>query len=560
MLALNYALKMGDEIILTLIRRLLKKYISTHNQFKVNNKIIRSVSQGELFSYKGFKFVNIKNGIGIEFSLLDSDQSNFESILLGKIIPDIIRLGGCIEQIKVITDDLTATGLIKFTGNRSKSNGYNSIFKLFVEKDYHITFPSDFKKIFEGFISKENEVSVSELIYLINLWKERWDLQKIYGEIDLNSMNSLIVWWVKYGIKEYNEIDVKVKSSVQNNQNILVNTQQFRDWLSLQLLGTQGFELGPGFQPLKYRNHIDVKYIEKNYFIEKSSTESLKSIDLTPQLISCDIESQNFLNMISDDLDFISSSHVFEHLHYPLNFIENTSKRMKNGSQILFIVPDRDFTFDQGRSRDSFEYYFSDNSNFNKPLQIDNVLRAQKFYQPKEIPDSDLIKNLLETTTHFYSYNLPEFVGLLISQMYHGRIKVRMSNLYSPFQIGYEGLEFGVIIDIAKSSDNEVDSFGIFSSYISLIQRSNIYSEVFRLQDLIKTLEQYCSFKNIFENLSPYSTFEYFLWFLNQEIIEKNFVNLYSVKSLGLYLKNPSNFRGVNRAVYSIKNAFTEII
>jgi hypothetical protein len=541
-----------------MIKRLLKNIISSYRQYHINKTIIQSISQGNLFKYKGFCFTNKNNEIRIEFSLLDSDHNNLESILVVKIIPEIIRLGGSIKDVDIETDVFISSACIKMTRSPSMEVGYNVIFKLFVQKDYHVFFPGEFKNIFKGFISKDIDINDSEFRFLINLWKERNDLKQTFGAIDLNSLKSLMIWWIDYGVNEYNNIDVIIESDVKKQKNQLTNTIQYRDWLSLQLLGSQGFELGPGFQPLTYRRYINVKFIEKDYFIEQMENGDVDKIDVSSNLISCDIESANFLYMIDNELDFISSSHVFEHLHYPLNFIENITNRMKKGSQILFIIPDRDFTFDQGRSSDSFEYYFKENNEFSKPTKIENVLRAQKFYEPNQIPDSNLIENLLATTTHFYSYNLPEFVGLIISQIYHGKVNVKISNLYSPFQVGYKGLEFGIILSNIQGIGNDIYAFGFFSNYISLVKNNNIYSEILRLDDLIKTLNRYCSFNNVFEGLSSFSTFEYVLWFLNQEFIEKNFTNMYSLESLSLYQNNISDFKGVNRAVYSIRNNYKD--
>jgi SAM-dependent methyltransferase len=545
-------------IIIIKFKKTLKKILLSCRQYQINKIILYRVNRGSLFKFRGCEFKSTNNEIQILFNLMNSDYLNLESILFGRIIPRIIDLGGSFNDIRIDPSLYVSRAYIKMTKTQSMENSYNVIFRLFVEHDYHIKYPYEFKNIFKQFISVNSNVSDHEFQFLLSLWKNREDLKQIFGNLDLGLLSNLLIWWKDYGANEYNNIDVKIESKFQNTIYQYKNTQELRDTLSLHLLGNLGFEIGPGLQPLKYRSFIKVKFVEKPYFIDQLTSVPPIWPVLSSNLISCDIESSNFLEMLSEELDFISSSHVLEHLHYPLNFIENIANRMRNGSKILFIVPDRDFTFDQGRPKDSFDYYFSGNDDSLKPSTIDNVLRAQKFYEPLQVPDIKLVEELLAKTTHFYSYNLPEFVGLLISQIYHKKINVRISKMYSPFQVGYHGLEFGVILDKVQGNGNETSAFDIFVDYVSFIKNNNVFSEIVRLDDLFDTLEKYCGNKNIFRILNPYSTFEYVLWFLNQDIIERNFENLYSNVNLKYFCENSSNFKGVNRAVYCIKNTYTD--
>ena len=131
-----------------MVRRLLRKTISSYKQFQTNKMILHRVSKSHLLSYKGVTFTNRKNEICVEFSMIESDQSCFESVLISKILPDIIFLGGSIIDIQIETDVFTASARIKLTSRHATDVGYNVIFKLFVEKNYHILFPEDFKNIF----------------------------------------------------------------------------------------------------------------------------------------------------------------------------------------------------------------------------------------------------------------------------------------------------------------------------------------------------------------------------------------------------------------------------
>lgn len=58
-------------------------------------------------------------------------------------------------------------------------------------------------------------------------------------------------------------------------------------------------------------------------------------------------DNASLLDSIGDhSLDFIFSSHVFEHLHNPLMVIRNWLKKLKLGGFIISNIPDARYTFD----------------------------------------------------------------------------------------------------------------------------------------------------------------------------------------------------------------------
>lgn len=70
------------------------------------------------------------------------------------------------------------------------------------------------------------------------------------------------------------------------------------------------------------------------------------------------------MNAIEDDsLDFIIHNHVFEHAKQPTVALEECYKKLKKGGRLMFIVPNKKYTFDKHRKTTSLlhmilDYYF----------------------------------------------------------------------------------------------------------------------------------------------------------------------------------------------------------
>ena len=110
-----------------------------------------------------------------------------------------------------------------------------------------------------------------------------------------------------------------------------------------------GIEVGPGNNPhVKPSDKVAVSYLED---VEKDAWLARYHL---PQGQESDELWKNYLVGDARDLevagdaslDFIYSSHVFEHLMNPLGTLANWSRKLKPGGSVLAIVPDCRYCFD----------------------------------------------------------------------------------------------------------------------------------------------------------------------------------------------------------------------
>lgn len=110
-----------------------------------------------------------------------------------------------------------------------------------------------------------------------------------------------------------------------------------------------GVEIGPGRNPhVKSSAATRVRYLEN-----VSQEEWLARYHLEPSPASDAIwehylvgDAQTLAGIDEGTLDFIYSSHVFEHLMNPLGVLANWSARLKPGGSVLAVVPDSRYCFD----------------------------------------------------------------------------------------------------------------------------------------------------------------------------------------------------------------------
>ena len=119
-----------------------------------------------------------------------------------------------------------------------------------------------------------------------------------------------------------------------------------------------GIEVGPGDNPnIKPSDKVRVRYLED---VDKDAW--LARYHLSPGKESDELW-QNYLVGDARDLDvaedasldFIYSSHVFEHLMNPLGTLANWSRKLKPGGSVLAIVPDCRYCFDLRQEPSSLE-------------------------------------------------------------------------------------------------------------------------------------------------------------------------------------------------------------
>jgi SAM-dependent methyltransferase len=110
-----------------------------------------------------------------------------------------------------------------------------------------------------------------------------------------------------------------------------------------------GLEVGPGRDPqvapsattrVRYLENVEKEEWLARYHLQPSSeTDAIWGNYLVG-------DAQTLEGVEPDSLDFIYSSHVFEHLMNPLGVLTGWSRRLKRGGSVLAVVPDCRYCFD----------------------------------------------------------------------------------------------------------------------------------------------------------------------------------------------------------------------
>jgi SAM-dependent methyltransferase len=115
----------------------------------------------------------------------------------------------------------------------------------------------------------------------------------------------------------------------------------------------RGLEIGPGLQPqIRPAPGVDIRYLEQSPIEEwqqlYNRSGRFKVDDEIRAL--CDryiVGDGQRLDVVEDEsLDFIFSSHVFEHLPNPLGTLESWGRKLRRGGHVIGVVPDCNNCFD----------------------------------------------------------------------------------------------------------------------------------------------------------------------------------------------------------------------
>ena len=121
------------------------------------------------------------------------------------------------------------------------------------------------------------------------------------------------------------------------DQNFFIQNYRMLDRRRLlPYLEGRGLEIGPGHQPFVTHDHVT--YLEKFPLDEWQSANTADNVDHS-HWEQYQIGDANALPGTLTDLDFIFSSHVFEHLHNPLGHLEHWHERLKPGGHVVAIIP-----------------------------------------------------------------------------------------------------------------------------------------------------------------------------------------------------------------------------
>lgn len=134
-------------------------------------------------------------------------------------------------------------------------------------------------------------------------------------------------------------INLKVRLKLEKYSRIKLRFLNYRiinhDSYIRKLTG-EGLELGPGHNPkIKHEN---VKYLEKYELDEWKSANIIKNdtaLDFSKYILG----EAHELPSDNNSLDFIFSSHVFEHLFNPIGHLRHWRTKLKQGGKVAAVVP-----------------------------------------------------------------------------------------------------------------------------------------------------------------------------------------------------------------------------
>jgi SAM-dependent methyltransferase len=126
-----------------------------------------------------------------------------------------------------------------------------------------------------------------------------------------------------------------------------------RRWL-IDLCSGRGVEIGPGPEPqVLPKEGVDVSYVEEMAPEEWNRLYNRGGkFRVRPELWSNYIIGEACNLPVADEtLNFIFSSHVFEHLVNPIGHLERWRKKLKPGGHVICVVPDYNCTKDVFQER-----------------------------------------------------------------------------------------------------------------------------------------------------------------------------------------------------------------
>lgn len=166
-----------------------------------------------------------------------------------------------------------------------------------------------------------------------------------------------------------------------------------------------GVEIGPGANPqIKPSTHTKISYLEQ---MPVSEWERLYGNDgkyvIDPALWgNYKIGEADNLPFPDDSLDFIFSSHVFEHLANPIGHLSHWFNKLRPGGIVLAVVPDLAGTKDALQSPSSLEEILAEFHEARWLPTIDHYKRYARHNMPNA-NISELFEQRRSIHVHFYT-------------------------------------------------------------------------------------------------------------------------------------------------------------
>lgn len=181
----------------------------------------------------------------------------------------------------------------------------------------------------------------------------------------------------------------------------------FNPRLKLQpFIHGSGVEVGPGSNPFVVPSTtVDVRYIESKSIDEwrqlyDRHQQKTDNPNLWEQYI-CD-DAHTLRSIDDKSLDFIFSSHVFEHLMNPLQVLKNWLNKLKSGGVLLGVIPDCRFTFDARQCESQMSEILQESDISNYDITPAKYIKWCTYTAPYNTPE-DLIARGYSVHVHYYT-------------------------------------------------------------------------------------------------------------------------------------------------------------
>jgi SAM-dependent methyltransferase len=170
----------------------------------------------------------------------------------------------------------------------------------------------------------------------------------------------------------------------------------------------RGIEIGAGPRPFPIPKNVTCHYGDirdaqglQTYFNSGDSPHSTQ------------IDAQTLGGVPDLAYDFVISAHVIEHLEDPIGAIRHATRVLKRGGIFILVVPDRRFTFDQGRPATPLAHVIADSLDGGEGTRYEAYVEHLRHHRP-QLPDSELgpeARRMAEQRKdlHFHVWSTDEF-------------------------------------------------------------------------------------------------------------------------------------------------------
>lgn len=190
----------------------------------------------------------------------------------------------------------------------------------------------------------------------------------------------------------------------------------------MALVKGSGIEIGPGMNPQIFPSRdIEVRYLEQYVVEDWARIYPKQELDQVPAKVRA--LWQNYvtgnaqqLETVDDaSLDFVFSSHVFEHLVNPLGTLEVWKRKLRPGGRVLGVTPDAHNCFDLRQPLSSVPDWLGEHERAQWTLEERHYERWVRYTEPRTTVQS-LKDRGYSVHVHYYT---PITFGQLLDLAVH---------------------------------------------------------------------------------------------------------------------------------------------